>query len=171
MFGLSLGEIVVCAILALVVLGPKELPKVLGTLGRTVAKLRRMSTDLRKQSGIDEILREEGIQEELAALRALRGMSAAGVVDSFIESSSKAKRAAVLAAAATPEAEDPYAADDAPKRPELPPIELEGAPPDVAAEYPDVGCDAYGAVHATAPQESAPHAPAESVAAEAELVS
>ncbi|MBM4359492.1 MAG: twin-arginine translocase subunit TatB [Deltaproteobacteria bacterium] len=153
MFGLSFGEILVIAILALVVLGPKELPTMLRTLGRTLNKLRRMSTDLRKQSGIDEIIREEGLHEELATLRSLRNMSASGALESFIESSSKnARKAAVLAAAAQASApgddddgvaEDPYA--PGPTAAELPPITLEGTPPEREAEYPEVGCDAYGA--------------------------
>lgn len=124
----------------------------LRTLGRTLAKLRRMSTDLRKQSGIDEIIREEGLQEELATLRSLRNMSAAGALDSFIEKSSRdARKAALLAAAATPTideddqdhqdgADNPYAA-------ELPPMKLEGTPPNPAAEYPEIGCDSYGAAY------------------------
>ncbi len=155
MFGLSFGELLVVAILALVVLGPKELPSMLRTLGRTLAKLRRMSTDLRKQSGIDEIIREEGLQEELATLRSLRNMSASGALESFIESSSRnAKKAAVIAAAAQAGhddedvAGDPYAPDAAPV---LPPITLEGTPPARDAEYPEIGCDAYGASYEPAP--------------------
>ncbi|MBM4374641.1 MAG: twin-arginine translocase subunit TatB [Deltaproteobacteria bacterium] len=150
MFGLSFGELVVIAILALVVLGPKELPTVLRKLGRGLAKLRRMSTELRKQSGIDEIIREEGLQEELATLRALRNMSASGAIESLIESSGNARKAAVLAAAAAaPDgADDPYTPDAAEAQPvELPPFSLEGAPPDPAHEYPVEGCDAYGARH------------------------
>lgn len=148
MFGLSFGEVVVIAILALVVLGPKELPSLLRTLGRSIAKLKRMSSDLRQQSGIDEIIREEGLQEELATLRALRNMSASGALESFIESSSNAKKAATLAAvaAAAPEDDSLYA-PDAPA-PELPPFELDGTPPDPLVEYPEEGCDAYGAMPA-----------------------
>ena len=132
------------AILALVVLGPKELPKVLRTLGRTLAKLRRMSTELRQQSGIDAIIRDEGLHEELATLRRQRGVSAAGMVDSFIESSSqRAKKVASLAAAATPLGDDPYLPDAAAPV-ESPPITLDGTPPDPAVEYPEAGCDAYG---------------------------
>jgi sec-independent protein translocase protein TatB len=148
-FGLSFGELIVVAILALVVLGPKELPSVLRTLGRGLAKLRRMSTDLRKQSGIDEIIREEGLQEELATLRALRNMSASGAIESLIETSGSARKAAVLAAAAAAAPDDAtkeaYAPDGEPV--ELSPFVLEGTPPDPMLEYPVEGCDAYGARH------------------------
>lgn len=146
MFGLGFGEIVVIAVLALVVLGPRELPTLLRSLGRMIAKLRRTTSNIRKESGIDDIIREEGLHEELATLRALRGLSAASVVESFIDHpAANARKAAVLAAAATP-TEDPYAQAVDPAAPaELAPLVLEGSPPDPEAEYPEAGCDAYGA--------------------------
>ena len=59
------------AVVALVVAGPKDLPKMLRKAGRMAAKLRRMAADLRAQSGIDDALRTEGLSEELAELRKL----------------------------------------------------------------------------------------------------
>jgi sec-independent protein translocase protein TatB len=149
-FGLSFGEMVVCAVIALVVLGPRELPKVMRTMGRTLAKLRRMTTDLRKQSGIDDIIREEGLQEELETLRALRRMSGSGLVESLMENANAPRNTAIIAAraaaaAAAGAAQDAEAAAAPPE-----PIQLEGTAPDAAAEYPDVGCDAYGATFAVA---------------------
>src|SRR5882724_12037446 len=62
------------AIVALIVVGPRRLPEMLGTLGRWVAKLRHMTTEVRRQTGIDEILREEGISGGINELRTmLRG--------------------------------------------------------------------------------------------------
>ncbi|MBI4701903.1 MAG: twin-arginine translocase TatA/TatE family subunit [Deltaproteobacteria bacterium] len=55
MFGLGFGEILVIAIVLLVVVGPRELPRLLRSMGRGINKLRTMSTELRAQSGIDEI--------------------------------------------------------------------------------------------------------------------
>ena len=130
----------VVAIVLLVVLGPKELPNMMRTLGRSIAKLKRMSTDLRKQSGIDEIIRDEGLHEELEALRSLRAMSGAGMVESFLENASRSKKAALVAAAAAT-SDEPVA-----ELPE-PPIQLDGTPPDPIEEYPEIGCDAYGAAY------------------------
>lgn len=53
----------------LVLFGPKELPKVLGALGRFLGKARKMAMDLRVQSGIDEVLRSEGIAKDLEEFR------------------------------------------------------------------------------------------------------
>lgn len=71
MFGLSFGEVVLLVIIAIVVVGPRNLPQMMRSLGRTVSKIRRMTTDLREQSGIDEILRAEGIEREVNELRKL----------------------------------------------------------------------------------------------------
>jgi sec-independent protein translocase protein TatB len=70
-FGFSFGELVVFVIIAIVVIGPKDLPKVLRKLGRWAGQLRRMASDLRAQSGIDEVLRSEGLTEDLMEIRKL----------------------------------------------------------------------------------------------------
>src|SRR5690349_15312145 len=71
MFGLSFGELVVLIIVAVVVIGPRDLPKVLRKLGQWAGKMRRMAADLRTQSGIDEVLREGDIGENIAEIRKL----------------------------------------------------------------------------------------------------
>jgi Tat protein translocase TatB subunit len=63
MLGLSLPEIVFLAVLALVVIGPKQLPEVARTLGRLLNELRRASNsfseELRQQVKIDPIRLED----------------------------------------------------------------------------------------------------------------
>ncbi len=71
MFGFSFTELVVVVIVALVVMGPKDLPKMLRKLGQWAGKLRRMASDLRAQSGIDEALRSEGLADDIAEIRKL----------------------------------------------------------------------------------------------------
>ena len=80
MFGISLSEIALIAVVALVVVGPQKLPGMLRTLGQWMGKLRRLTTEVRAQTGIDDILREEGIDGGLTELRGiLRGdLRAAG---------------------------------------------------------------------------------------------
>jgi len=63
---------------ALLVLGPEKLPGMLRTMGQWVAKLRRLTTEVRYQSGIDEVLRAEGFDGGLNELRTImRGGTAA----------------------------------------------------------------------------------------------
>ncbi len=71
MFGVSFTELVVVSVVALVVLGPDRLPGVMRTLGQWIGKLRRLSSEMRAQSGIDELLRKEGIAGGLSELRAV----------------------------------------------------------------------------------------------------
>ena len=47
MFDIGWGELVVIGIVALIAIGPKELPTVLRTLGQYMAKIRRMASDFR----------------------------------------------------------------------------------------------------------------------------
>jgi len=71
MFGVSFTELLVVVVVGLVVLGPEKLPAVLGTLGRFIGKLRRFTTEMRAQSGIDDLLRQEGISGGLSELRGM----------------------------------------------------------------------------------------------------
>jgi sec-independent protein translocase protein TatB len=70
-FGLSFGEMVVLGVVAMVVVGPRNLPALLRTAGQLIGRLRRMAIDLRNESGIDEILDAEGIRSEIDNFRRL----------------------------------------------------------------------------------------------------
>jgi sec-independent protein translocase protein TatB len=70
-FGLSFGEIVVLVLLAIVVVGPRQLPDMMRTAGRALTRLRRLVFDMRSQSGIDEILRSEGLDRDIEQFRSL----------------------------------------------------------------------------------------------------
>ena len=56
MFGLNWGELIVIGIVALIAIGPKELPTVLRTIGHWMGKMRRMANEF--QSQFQEALRE-----------------------------------------------------------------------------------------------------------------
>jgi sec-independent protein translocase protein TatB len=71
MFGVSFGELTLLVLLAIVLIGPRNMPDMMRKLGRTITKVRRVATDLRQQSGIDEILQNEGIQREVQELQKL----------------------------------------------------------------------------------------------------
>jgi len=56
MFDIGWGELVVIGIVALIAIGPKELPAVLRTLGQYMAKVRRMASEFQGQ--FQEAMRE-----------------------------------------------------------------------------------------------------------------
>jgi sec-independent protein translocase protein TatB len=70
-FGISFTEMLVIALVALVVVGPQKLPGMLRSAGEWIAKIRRITTEVRAQTGIDDILRAEGLN---GGLNELRGM-------------------------------------------------------------------------------------------------
>jgi len=61
MFDIGWTELLVLAIVAILVVGPKELPRMLYALGQTVGKLRRQADEFRRQ--FNESMREAGMDE------------------------------------------------------------------------------------------------------------
>jgi sec-independent protein translocase protein TatB len=60
-FGIDGSEFLLFAVVALVVIGPKDLPKAMRVVGRFVGKARAMSRHFR--SGIDAMIREAELEE------------------------------------------------------------------------------------------------------------
>lgn len=48
MFGIGTGELIVIFIIAIIVLGPKEIPKIARTLGRGMREIQRAKDELKK---------------------------------------------------------------------------------------------------------------------------
>jgi sec-independent protein translocase protein TatB len=61
MFDIGIGELLVIIIVAVVVIGPKDLPLAMRTAGRWIGKMRRISAHFR--SGIDTMVREAELEE------------------------------------------------------------------------------------------------------------
>lgn len=61
MFDIAPTELLLCAVVALVIIGPKDLPKALRFVGNWVGKARRMAGTFR--SGIDTMMRESELKE------------------------------------------------------------------------------------------------------------
>jgi sec-independent protein translocase protein TatB len=61
MFDIAPTELLIVALVALVVIGPKDLPKVMRTVGQWVGRARGMARHFR--SGIDTMIRESELQE------------------------------------------------------------------------------------------------------------
>ena len=91
MFGFGIGEIVLLLFIGVVVVGPRNLPTLMRTAGQWITKIRRMTSDLRTESGIDEIIRHEGLEKDIAELR---NLTRVGVINSLVKSSAEpAKKA------------------------------------------------------------------------------
>ena len=132
MFGFSFGELLVICVVALIAVGPKKLPGMLHTLGMWIRKLRNMTTDVRKQTGIDELLRAEGLHGGLNELRGLLRVNLNH--DLSFDSPRVTTPTATHVPDPTPvsvaHAEDPYFVGEN----------------DESREYPQEGADSYGAL-------------------------
>jgi sec-independent protein translocase protein TatB len=76
MFDIGWSEILVIAIVAIVVVGPKDLPPMLRALGKWVRQMRKMAGDFQGQ--FNEALKEaelDGVRESLQELRSLNPMN------------------------------------------------------------------------------------------------
>lgn len=61
MFDIGWDELLLIALVALVVIGPKDLPVVLRTVGRWVARARALAGEFR--SHVDDMMREAGVDD------------------------------------------------------------------------------------------------------------
>jgi sec-independent protein translocase protein TatB len=90
-FGIGYTELVVIAIIAVIVIGPKDLPKVLRAFGKTMGKMRGMAREFQghldqamKEAGLDEVKKEvqnlkKGVETETNAIRASASSAAASI--------------------------------------------------------------------------------------------
>ena len=61
MFGIDSGELLIIAVVALVVIGPKDLPRAMRAIGNFVGRARGMARHFR--SGIDTMIREAELED------------------------------------------------------------------------------------------------------------
>jgi len=73
MFEVGWTEMLVIAIVMIVVVGPKDLPNMLRTMGRMAAKARGMANDFRRQ--FDEALKEAELDDVKKSVDELRGLN------------------------------------------------------------------------------------------------
>ncbi|MGC4088268.1 MAG: twin-arginine translocase TatA/TatE family subunit [Polyangiaceae bacterium] len=139
MFGFSFGEFVLICVVALVAVGPQKLPGLLRTLGQWVRKARNLVHDMRAQSGIDDILRAEGLHGGLNELRSL--VRTNGSFPTDLMSSAASPPPPPATAQAAPPVDDLYGGVDI----------------DSSKEYPPEGADAYGALPDDLVEEAVPY--------------
>ncbi len=76
-FGVGYSEMFVLALIAVIVIGPKDLPKVLRGFGRMMTKVRGMSREF--QGHVDTAMKDAGlddVKKDLAALKVGNPMTA-----------------------------------------------------------------------------------------------
>jgi sec-independent protein translocase protein TatB len=70
MFDIGWSELLVIAVVAIVVVGPKDLPKLMRTFGHYAGKLRRAAADFQRQ--FEDAMRESEVDEVRKAIESVR---------------------------------------------------------------------------------------------------
>jgi sec-independent protein translocase protein TatB len=70
MFDIGWSELLVIAVVAIVVVGPKDLPRLMRNFGHYAGKLRRMAQEFKQQ--VDEAIREAELEDMRKAIEIVR---------------------------------------------------------------------------------------------------
>lgn len=97
MFGIGSTELLVILVVALLVLGPRNLPKVAQTLGRAMGEFRKVSTEFQRTLNTEIAFEERAEEAEKKASALKKGAAASGAAantapDAMPESESSAGR-------------------------------------------------------------------------------
>ncbi|MGE0718188.1 MAG: Sec-independent protein translocase protein TatB [Alphaproteobacteria bacterium] len=165
MFDIGWSELAVIAVVALVVIGPKDLPRVLRSVGQWVARARAVARDF--QSSIDEMAREADLQDVKKQIDELRTTNVADLIEKHVDPKGEIRQAlepppelaaGVESGAPAPVVPFPSDASYLPPSPEEPTTIAAPAVPDVpppAAEQP-VGADSVAGTEPAAPGSAEP---------------
>jgi sec-independent protein translocase protein TatB len=94
MFDLGWDEMAIIAVLALVVLGPKELPNALRTISMLMKNARKLAGEF--QSGVNEIIREADLEEarkKLTEVQSLNKNSIQSAIEKAVDPTGEMKTA------------------------------------------------------------------------------
>ncbi len=69
-FGVGYSELLVLAVIAVIVIGPKDLPKVLRTFGQFMTKMRGMAREF--QGHVDQAMKDTGVDSIKKDVQALK---------------------------------------------------------------------------------------------------
>jgi len=100
MFDIAWSELGVIAVVALLVIGPKDLPKVLRSIGQWTSKARAMAREF--QSGIDDMVREAELDDLRKAAKDVSNFSLQDEVKKTIDPDGSLERSLNADALATP---------------------------------------------------------------------
>lgn len=105
MFDIGWSEMAVVALLALIVIGPRDLPGVMRTVGQWVRKARRVASDF--QSSLDDMVRESELDEARKSIESSKNLDVGKEFEKTVDpTGSVTKEARNLEADARRESDD-----------------------------------------------------------------
>jgi sec-independent protein translocase protein TatB len=160
MFGIDSPELLVIAIVALVVIGPKELPGMLRSWGKWMAKARGMAAEFRGH--VDEMVRQSELDDVKKQLVDLQSLDPTKEIKSIVQEGVAEGEKALADAKST--FDNPLAEPES-----APQIAVEAAPETATAEAAPVGAEGAPETAGATPPPAEPSAveekPAKAVAA------
>jgi sec-independent protein translocase protein TatB len=155
MFDIAWSELLLVAIVAILVVGPKELPGMLRALGRMLGKLRSTADDFRKQ--FDEAVREAGAEDLQREVRSLRKNNPLNQIKDSIEDVGRNPLAADKKARAARSDDDDEDDMDDGELPPPPPLPPKNAPSVATGSVPGAaGAGTTAPEAGTTPQPASP---------------
>ncbi len=146
MFDLGWSELAVVALVALIVVGPRELPEVLRTIGKWVRKARSMAREF--QTSVDDMVREAELDEARKTMESARHLDIGKEIENSIDPTGSVKEEVAELDAATRRA--------AKGEDDVPPEFRDEADEAAAAEVADEKADGKGATVIEQPAQPAP---------------
>ena len=131
-FGIGSSEMIVLAVIALIVIGPRDLPKVLRAVGQVMTKVRGLAREF--QGHIEEAAKEAGLDDLKKDINsATSGLSAKSLLDDKPRTPGKVEKPAGSAPSASDKSEAAAAAKTAaPAKPAEPAKTAEAADTDTS---------------------------------------
>ncbi len=132
MFDIGWSEMAVIALIALIVIGPKELPNAMRTVAKWARKARSLAREF--QSGIDDMIREADLDDARKAFDATKTLNIDKVLDDTVDPTGSLREEAeelrdAAQSAGSSEAEEPGAGETTGSAPPEGEIEEAGAQP------------------------------------------
>ena len=127
MFDIGWTELLIIAVVAIIVVGPKDLPRMLRSVGRYAGQLRRTANEFRSQ--FDEAIRESELDELRTSLKDAADMNPVNQIkDTVSESLAPLQETAdelksgmdIKDSTETPKSKEPEAADESAAKPRKP---------------------------------------------------
>jgi sec-independent protein translocase protein TatB len=83
MFDIGWAELLLTAVVALVVIGPKDIPQAMRTVARVIGRLRAMSREV--QNGVAEVMREAELDELRRKMEQAKQLDTGGTVQRAVD--------------------------------------------------------------------------------------
>ncbi|WP_424136431.1 Sec-independent protein translocase protein TatB [Roseomonas chloroacetimidivorans] len=135
MFDLAWSEIALIAVVAVVVIGPKDLPDAVRGVARGIQKLRRMAGEF--QGHLDEVVREAKLEDVRDQIRDIRNFDLKSTIEKAVDEDgaiSRTFRDDPFRAPPPPTSDAaPAAGTEAAVPAEAPPVDATTPPPEVTA--------------------------------------